>query len=205
MQKTGNADTRELAAGLTGGPGCGKSAVLKIFSGLGWKTVDSDNICSGLYGRESIRKALADRWGSEVLCGEDDLDRKMVAGIVFSSLEERQWLNKLIHPEVLKRVQIEISSSRGRPLMADVPLLFESEWRECFNHVLAVWCSPDIQRERLLRRGWSDGEIDRRLASQMSSEKKLAMSDIGIINNGSKSLLIGQCKIISSQLQGISL
>jgi len=47
-----------------------------------------------------------------------------------------------------------------------------------------VACSLELQRERLRARGWSDGEIDSRIAAQMPVDEKIKRADHVIWTDG---------------------
>jgi len=190
-----------MLVGLTGGIGCGKSTALKIFSGLDWSTFDSDLICHGLYEdrQGKVFKAVSDKWGSRILDEEGLIDRRAVADIVFSDSRELAWLNSVVHPAVLEKAR-EMAEERTWA-MFDVPLLFEAGWEKEFDLTITVWSTPEIQRERLESRGWSESEIDRRMESQMPADEKLGKADFGIVNNGGTDQLLRQCMMINEKLK----
>jgi len=125
-----------------------------------------------------------------------------VARIVFNNESERKWLNEIIHPLVLKKAPDTARKKQEEYLIFDVPLLFEVNWKKEFSYTVTVWTKPELQRQRLLARGWSEAEIDRRQKSQMPAKQKLARADFGLINNGDRSLLLEQCQKLDNHLKG---
>jgi len=65
-----------------------------------------------------------------------------------------------------------------------IPLLFETQAEAEFDKIICVACSPQSQCERLQARGWTDDQIRRRIAAQMSVEQKLARSHVVIWSEG---------------------
>ena len=191
--------------GLTGGPGCGKSAVRKIFSGFdGWCCFDADAVCHEIYEEKNspFTKLLVSRWGKEVIGENDLLDRKVIAEKIFDNEIERQWLNSILHPEILMRIEKASAALQNiRFVMVEASLLFETDWAGKMDRIIAVWSAPEIQMKRLLERGWTEGHARKRIASQISADKKLEMADFGIINNGSLEALYEQCLQLDRNLK----
>jgi len=191
--------------GLTGGPGCGKSAVLKIFSAFqGWRTFDADCVCRELYEEKNSRifSAFRQRWGAKVFLPDDSADRKAIAGIVFSDDAELQWLNSLMHPEIIARIESEIDGCACTDyIMIDIPLLFETGYRKKLHAAVCVWSSPEVQAERLASRAWSPEHSAKRISSQFSADKKLELADFAIINNASLDSLKKQCEELDTLIK----
>ena len=90
--------------GLTGGPGCGKSAVLKIFETFAsWRVFDADRICHEIYAEKNsaVAELIAARWGRDLIGADGTPDRVKIAQKVFGCENERAWLNSLMHPEIM--------------------------------------------------------------------------------------------------------
>jgi len=192
-----------MLIGLTGGAGCGKSAAMKVFASLGWRTLDADALCHEAYSDSACPLAglFKARWGEGVLDAAGRPDRRVIAGIVFKDPSELAWLESATHPEILRRAMAVCERLGDVPAIFDAPLLFEAGWKGLFEKVVSVWCEPGIQRARLLARGWSSQEIERRLARQMSQDKKLELADFGIINSFSLEILERQCERISNLIK----
>ena len=191
--------------GLTGGPGCGKSAVLKIFASFAsWRVFDADEICHELYAEKNspFAERIAARWGRDFLLKDGTPDRAKIAGMVFGRKEELAWLNSLVHPEIMRRVERGIDACGCTDhVMLDAPLLFEAGWNRFADSVVAVWSSPEVQMERLLARGWTREHAGARIAAQMSASEKLERADYGIINNASPAVLETQCAELEKKLK----
>jgi dephospho-CoA kinase len=55
--------------------------------------------------------------------------------------------------------------------------LFETNLVDQFDATVCVACSAATQRERLRARGWTDEQIDQRMAAQLSVEEKMLLAD----------------------------
>ena len=179
---------------VTGGIGAGKSTVLNLFAGFGARVADADDVAHSLY-RQGMPayQQIVGRWGREILDADGEINRMAVASIVFQRKEELDWLNSLIHPLVWQEVE-KLSTNGKGPLFCAIPLLYEFGWENRVDAVISVWCPPDVQRTRLLQRGWTEAEIRRRLATQISMDEKLSRGDYGIINDCTLEELAAQCR-----------
>lgn len=82
-----------LKVGLTGGIGCGKSTVAKIFADLNIPVLDADEIAHRLV--EKGRPALAQiqrEFGADILNPDGSLNRKKLRELVFSEPRQKQKL-----------------------------------------------------------------------------------------------------------------
>jgi dephospho-CoA kinase len=190
-----------MILGLTGGFGCGKSTVLDIFRESGWTVLNTDSLCHEIYeeGKAEIISELQDRWGEDIFSESGKIDRKKIAHIVFSDYDELRWLTSLLYPEVKEKTEKIIDQHRNDKLIIEVPLLFEAGWENMFDYIIAVWTNPEIQKKRLLEKGFDIEQIKLRNQNQMACDLKLEKADYGLLNNGSKEELRKQCiKLINT-------
>ena len=183
---------------VTGGIGAGKTTLMHQFLSLGQSTADADDIAHNLYepGREAYYRML-ERWGKGILQEDAHISRAKVAGIVFTDHSELEWLNSLLHP--LARREIH-ELSQGKTLFCAIPLLYEGGWEKDCDAVVAVWCPPQVQYDRLRNRGWDDNEIQRRLKSQISMDEKMARADYAVITDCDWNCLALQCEYLLKTL-----
>ena len=189
--------------GLTGGMACGKSASLRLFAELGWKTLDADAICARFYAdpAHALPRAALSRWGGRAAT-DGALDKRKIAAIVFNEPAELDWLDRTARPLVLREA-VRLLAGMDAPAIFDVPLLYEAGWEGKFDCVVAVWAPKDAQRRRLLDKGWTEAEIDARLARQLPPETKLERADFALINSMDMGFLRQQCVEISQSIKGI--
>lgn len=179
-----------LLIGLTGNIASGKSTVARLFGNRGATIIDAD-----ILSRRAVEvgtpayDAIINRWGSAVLFPDGTLDRAALRRLVFPNPEALEVLNSIIHPEVLRLRDEELTaaSKRGdRIVVCDIPLLFERRLTEEFDGIILVDAPRPIRLERLMRdRGLSHEEAMHMIAAQMPAELKRARADFVIDNTGS--------------------
>ena len=186
---------------ITGGIGTGKSTVLDAFARLGANCLDTDHVAHDLYKPGApAYQPIRQHFGDAAVLPDRTLDRRAIAARVFHDPAELQWLNALLHPLIQTAMLDEMKKTAPKPLFAAVPLWYEIGWMLPETKVIATWCTPPQQLERLRKRGWDDDEIQRRIHSQMDQDEKLRRADFGILTIASISILERQCEIIYNLL-----
>ena len=177
-----------IRLGLTGGIGMGKSTAAELLAKHGAKISDSDMIARELAepGQPALQ-AIAEAFGNEVLRADGSLDRGRVAKLVFGDDAARRTLEDILHPRIRATWLGNLDRWAGEGVALGVtviPLLYETGSEAAFDRIVCVACSPATQRERLRQRDWSDEEIDRRIAAQMSAEEKMKRADQVVWTDG---------------------
>jgi dephospho-CoA kinase len=175
---------RPFAVAITGGIGAGKSEALKSFARRGAAVLSSDEIVHGLLrDDEEVRQAIVTRFGARVLDRSDEIDRAIVAEIVFADREQLAWLEELLHPRVMReylawREHLALQPTPPTLAVTEVPLLYEVGGEVRFDAVVVVTAPADIRRERTAVP--ADDRGDRLLPD----EEKVARADFAYVNDG---------------------
>ncbi len=189
---------------LTGGIASGKSTVSNLFQELGAIVIDSDVLAREVVepGTPALAAVVA-RFGTEILGGDQRLDRTALAEIVFADPQARADLEAIVHPAIRERsTELVAAAPEDAVIMHVIPLLFEKDMEADFDAVVVVDLLPDAQRSRARDRdGLTAEEVDARLASQASREERLAGADFVIDNNGPEEALTPQVASVWRALQ----
>ena len=176
---------------ITGGIASGKTLFSTYLNDLGFDILDCDYVvhCLESPGGAAVEPVKRE-FGSKVILDDGSVDRKKLGNIVFGNKELRAKLNAIVHPLVEESVAQWLKGShKGVPVVV-IPLLFELGWESRYESVVAVVCDRELQIERLVKkRGCTEQEAQRRLASQLPVSIKAERSDIVVINNGSAEAL----------------
>lgn len=179
-----------LVIGLTGGIASGKSTVSTMFKEMDITVIDADvearlAVQIGEPAYEKIREVF----GQEILLPNGEIDRQKLGSVIFHDADKRQVLNSIVHPEVRKRMTVQIDRAKEQKeemIVLDIPLLFESKLTYMVNKVLLVYVDKTIQLNRLMARNQlSANEAVARINSQMLLSEKVKLADAVIDNNGS--------------------
>lgn len=170
-----------ILLGLTGGIGMGKSTSARLLKERGVSVVDTDDLAREVVapGQPALEE-LKTTFGLDVIGSDGALKREHLARIVFADPARRQQLEAILHPRIRQR-WLDVANQwreEEHPLgVVIIPLLYETEAAGEFGAVVCVACSAPTQRGRLRGRGWSDQEIDQRLAAQWPATKKMELAN----------------------------
>ena len=189
--------------GITGGIASGKSTVTNFLRQRGFEVVDADALVHQLQkpgGR--LYQILVEHFGEKVLLEDGKLNRPLLASLIFSNSEEREW-SKETQGQIVRE---ELGSLRDKlaqtddVFFMDIPLLFEQEYASWFDETWLVYVSRDTQLDRLMKRDYLTIEdAQARMASQWPLEEKKRLASHILDNNGSREQLLSQ---VASLLQG---
>ena len=177
-----------MILGLTGGIGTGKSTVANMLKEKGIPVVDTDLISREVIEYPEIIEKIKLEISNEVFDFNNKLDRKKMSEIVFENQEKLKKLNKIMHPEILKKMwdEVEELKKNHKIIVVDVPLLFEINMEKEVDKILLIYASKEIQLKRIMERdGRTREEAVKIISSQMPLYKKREKSDYIIQNNDS--------------------
>ena len=182
--------------GITGGIASGKSTVTNFLRQKGFEVVDADALVHQLQkpgGR--LFQILVEHFGEKVLLEDGGLDRPLLASLIFSNSEDREWSKETqgqIIREELGSLRDKLSQTEDVFFM-DIPLLFEQDYASWFDETWLVYVSRDTQLDRLMNRDQLSKEsAETRLASQWPLEEKKKFATYILDNNGSREQLLSQ-------------
>ena len=195
-----------VVIGVTGGVGMGKSTVAKMFGQLGAVVLDADVIAHEVMEPKRLAwRQLVKVFGETILNEDQTVNRKRLAGLVFADAQQRQQLERIIHPQVMRRIRQAVHrlrrSRRVRAVVLDVPLLVEAGATRFVDALVVVTAPPEVQRKRLKEKyGWSEEEIDARIGAQWELSAKVVLADHGVDNADGVDATRTQVKRIWNQL-----
>lgn len=181
-----------LRIALTGGIASGKSTVAERFRELGVPVIDTDRLARDAVepGSPALDR-LVSRCGSGILHDDGSLNRGALRKRIFRDKKLRREVEAMLHPEIFRRLDAEISSTTGPYVVIEIPLLAETGSAEKFDRVLVVDCPESVQIARLMERdGMGNAAAKRILSAQAPREQRLSLADDIIENTGSKQNLI---------------
>ena len=142
-----------LKIGLTGGIGCGKTTVSKLFEQLNIPVIDADSIAHQLVkiGQPAL-KEIVEAFGSDIIDAEGSLNRKKLSQLIFSDKQQKHTLEAILHPKIYLSIQTAIKSVNSAYCIISMPLLFEANMIDLVDRILVIDCSIDNQIERVQKR-----------------------------------------------------
>jgi len=179
-----------MLIGLTGGIACGKSTVSAMLVKHNALLVDADQVARDVVEPgETALLQIAEEFGSNVLNSDGSLNRKQLGAIVFSDSDKLRQLEQITHPAIRARMLHSIELYKQQQpealIVADIPLLYETNQVHLYEGILVVYIPRELQIERLMNRnGITKEEAEARIALQMDIEEKKRRAD-WVIDNSS--------------------
>lgn len=187
--------------GLTGGIATGKSTASQLIESLGAPVVDADKISHDLSraGASGYVKIVS-HFGADILNSDQSIDRKKLGDLIFSNSQMKTELEQILHPLIQEKVQEQrrYHQQQGKVVcFYDVPLLFEKNLKQNFDHTVLIWCHHKMQMARLMERNkMTIDEAAKRIQNQIPLIQKVSQADFCIDNSGDQEDLFKQIKYL---------
>ena len=202
-----------MLVGLTGGIGSGKSAAADRFAELGIDVVDADLASRAVVepGMPALLK-ITEHFGEQLLLTNGTLDRAKLRSIVFAKVEERKWLQALLHPLISQYLQDQIAESASPYCLLVNPLLLESGQARWCDEIVVVDVSEEVQISRTMARDMvqisrtmarddnSQRQVEAIVAAQLKRSDRLAQASRTLTNDGDLDYLYRQVDSLHQEL-----
>lgn len=196
--------SRPAIIGCTGGIGSGKTYVVKAFEGLGIPGYDCDTRAKELYDEDAALLAeVAEIAGEDVIVG-GKLDRGRLAAKIFSDREMLVRLESVVHPAVTRDFCCWVEKQNSKLVIFESAILLDKPYlRDMVDYVLLVSAPEELRVQRVMARdGLPREAVERRMANQMSDEKRRGMADY-ILETNDRDAIIPQLLSIIQKWQQI--
>ena len=118
----------------------------------------------------------------------------------------RADLERLVHPEIRKRLVEQIAKARAASgvaaIILDAAVLFEAGWDDLCDAVAFIDVPESVRLQRVREtRGWEQADLMLRESSQQSLERKRNQADSIVDNSGTLAEAGSQLEQILADLQ----
>lgn len=176
---------RPFVLGVTGAMGSGKTTLARALSMKpGRALFDCDAIAASIRSRDDVANALRKMYpGAHNNDGQ--LDRRKLAKIIFSDTAELRRVEGLIHPAINVELSAIIRAARHDILIVENAILFECGMEHLCRATITVLIDEGKRLSRLMSKGYSREEIEKRSANQLPQSEKARRANAVVINDGS--------------------
>ena len=180
------AESTPFVVVLTGGIASGKTAVSDLFALRDVPIIDTDRIAHEIVEPDQLAlKQIVNAFGKEFLDADGRLDRKKMRETIFSSPEQKNRLEGILHPAIREEVDHRISHIDAPWCILVIPLLTQNSAFKQMDRVLVVDVEESEQIERVMARdNISQEQAQSILDAQISRQQRLALGDDILDNSG---------------------
>jgi dephospho-CoA kinase len=172
--------------GLTGGIGSGKSTIAAIFQVLGIPVSYADQEAKRVMNEDlHLRAAIIEKFGEATYAG-GVLNRKYLAGQVFSDPAKLEVLNSLVHPATIRegRKWIQQLGERFPYAIREAAIVFETSAAAHLDFIIGVYAPATLRIHRTMQRDTiTREEVLQRMKNQIDDDIKMRLCDAVIIND----------------------
>jgi len=189
---------QKVVIGIGGNIGTGKTTVAKIFGDLGAQYISADEI--GWEVLPEIKDVLQKEFGKDIMMGRK-VDRQKLRELVFSDAHNLEFLNRVSHPILTKRIIEKTEEVESGIVVIDAALLFDwPEVYEIVDHAILVKARREIMLSRAKAKGISDNLFEKIVSKQNREQEMMAKASYVIENNGTMVELKEKCQRIYKEI-----
>ena len=181
-----------ITIGITGGMGSGKSIVAALLTVYGIPVYDADSESKRLLlTSPTIRRGLTDLLGVDIYSPDGTtLRRARMASLIFADPNLLARVNAIIHPEVGRDFDAWRARLTTSVCAMESAILFESGFDRRADLRLMVYAPEAIRLQRVMARdNATEAAARQRMQRQWPDERKIALSDAVITNDGRAALI----------------
>lgn len=194
-----------LKIGLTGGIGSGKSLVGKAFEMMGVPVYVADLEAKRLMNSNvTVQSLLIARFGDQIYDSNANLNRKLLAEIVFNDEEALKDINSIVHPAVREDFKKWCEShSHLSYVIQESAILFDTGLYKNFDKIITVSAEEERRIQRVVERDSTSKElILERIRNQLPESVRIERADFVIYNN--TELVLPQIDLINKQIRSLA-
>lgn len=191
-----------MIVGVTGGIGSGKTTACKVFNILGIPVFLTDVAARILMDSdEDIKETLNSITGID-LYKTGTLNREVLANLIFVNRTLLEKVNNIVHPHVFRNFKAWARLQKASYVIMESAILFESGAKDIVDISISVIAPVEERIQRVSQRNrFTIKQIQDRIASQITDEERIKLSDY-VIYNSEKDMIIPAIIEIHNKISG---
>ena len=167
---------------ITGNIGSGKSWVCELFKQhLNIPVYNSDEAAKRMYFLPEVRQQLMQRFGDSFYLSDTELNRKLIAELIFSDENAQRDLEGILYPALFIDFEQWMTKQDAPYVLFESALVFEKRLENRFDAVVMVSASEATRLRRVMEREHcTEDAVRARMAKQWPEEGKRLLADFVI-------------------------
>ncbi len=175
-----------IKIGITGSLSSGKTTASKILSLGRGPLFSADKAVREIYQDKNLKSLLVSRFK---LKNKKQI-KESLKKLILKNKDNIKKLEKIIHPEVRKKMKIFTSQNKNkRFLFYEIPLLIESKLMKNFNVIIYIKAKKHLRLKRFNSKSEDKKLFNILNNKQMSDTKKIKFCDHVVVNEKNLSIL----------------
>ena len=193
---------KKYLIGITGGIGSGKSIIASILRILGYKVYDCDNAAKLLMdNNHNIKTAISSQISPLVISKNGEINRQLLADLVFNNNDLLSILNKIVHGAVLSDLLQWKDKEQQTILFVETAILYSSGINYIVDEVWEITAPENTRINRVVKRNnTTPDKVKSRITSQKTTNYQKHLNT-HIINNDDTSLILPQVLLLLNNLK----
>ena len=164
---------------ITGNIGSGKSWVCELFKQhMGIPVYNSDEAAKKMYFLPEVREQLVKRFGDSFYLSDTELNRKLIADLIFSDEKAQRDLEGILYPALFVEFEHWMEQQDAPYVLFESALVFEKRLEKQFDAIVMVSASEATRLRRVMEREHCDeATVRARMAKQWPEEGKRLLAD----------------------------
>ena len=164
---------------ITGNIGSGKSWVCELFKQhLDIPVYNSDSAAKQMYFLPDVRQQLVNRFGDGFYLSDKELNRKLVADLVFHDEKALRDLEGILYPALFVDFKRWTEQQNAPYVLVESALVFEKRLEKRFDAIVMVSASEATRLRRAMERDHCDeAAVRARMAKQWPEEGKRLLAN----------------------------
>jgi len=198
---------KQIKVVVTGSIGSGKSIFTNYLKEKGYPVLYADDISNRiLAGDEQVREQVIKEFGGEAFLN-GSVNKKYLAGKVFSNPGELKKLNSILHPKVISEIDklIKEEYNYEKFIFIETAIVYETGIEDMFDYVILIVADEKIRLERTLKGNkFTKEDFLKRDRVQLPDDKKIKKADFVFYNNTSKEELFEKADLMLLTLKSLN-
>lgn len=192
-----------IKIGLTGSIGSGKTTILNLLKDCGFLTLNLDLESKKLIKKNTeVYKKIVAFFGKNILNKDSEINKELLAAIIFSDTLKKKTLENIIYPALRKNINDIIGKSGEPAVIIEGAVIIESGYSKGLDRTVLVTCDFLIRLKRSYKH-FAFEDFVKRDKNQLSQAEKIKRSDFIINNSYGPKFLIPQIQLLKNFLNHI--
>jgi len=197
---------KKIKLAVTGGIGSGKTAFCDFLKSEGIPVINLDDISKELleHDKDIIKKITRIFGENSYLGGKPN--KIFLAEKVFSNSENVLKINSILHPKVIKKVDILTNEllKNNDIVAAEAALIYEANMESRFDYIILITADKNLRMKRKIElENYSPEQFIKRNENQIPEEEKTQYADFVFGNNGNLDDLKNKAFLFSKIVKGL--